>query len=171
MGRNNGSQVKWGIYALSYLVMYFIKICILNRIPIYGALPELAPLVVAAVGCYEGSLGGALYGLGVGFFCSAVYFRGGTMMIPICTVTGVLAGLTTRRQIGKNFLGVVLCGAMGVLVLEGARVFYYYTFGGNDMETLLRIAVPEGLYSLVFVIPIYFVYAAIYQRYRTDTEL
>ncbi|MCD7843998.1 MAG: hypothetical protein LUG17_05185, partial [Clostridiales bacterium] len=139
MGRNNGSQVKWGIYALSYLVMYFIKICILNRIPIYGALPELAPLVVAAVGCYEGSLGGALYGLGVGFFCSAVYFRGGTMMIPICTVTGVLAGLTTRRQIGKNFLGVVLCGAMGVLVLEGARVFYYYTFGGNAMDTLLRI--------------------------------
>lgn len=171
MGRNNGSQIKWGMYALAYLAVFFVKNSIFNRIPIYGALPELAPLAVAAVGCFEGSLGGAAYGVAVGLFCSAVYYRGGTMMIPICTLIGMLSGLTTKRQIGKNFLGVCLCGIMSVLVLEGGRVFYYHFLGQNPLPILMKLAVPEGIYSAVFIIPIYFFYSLIYRRFRTDTEL
>lgn len=171
MGRNNGNQIKWGMYALAYLVVFFVKNSILNRIPICGALPELAPLAVAAVGCFEGSFGGAAYGLAVGLFCSAVYYRGGSMMIPICTLIGLLSGLTTNRQIGKNVLGVVLCGIMSVLVLEGGRVFYYHFLGKNPLPVLLNLAIPEGIYSAVFILPIYFLYSFVYQRFRTDTEL
>lgn len=171
MGRNYGSQIKWGMYALAYLILYFLKSCIFNRLPLMGAIPELAPLAVAAVGCFEGSFGGAAYGLAVGFFCSAVYYRAGSMMIPVCTLTGLLSGLTTRRQIGGNVLGVTLCGVLSLLLLEGTRVFYYHFFGNNSLETLRTIAVPEGVYSLLFLLPVYLLYAVIYSRYRTDTEL
>jgi hypothetical protein len=171
MGRNNGSQIKWGIYALCYLLVFFVKHCIFNRIPIYGVLPELAPIAVAAVGCFEGSFGGAVYGLVAGLFCSAVYYRGGSMMIPICTLIGMLSGLTTKRQVGKNVLGVLLCGGMGILILECVRIFYYHVFGQNSLETMLSIAVPEGIYSAVFILPIYFLYSWVYRRFRTDLEL
>lgn len=171
MGRNNGSQIKWAVYALAYLLVFFVKTSIFNRIPLYGAIPELAPIAVAAVGCFEGSFGGAVYGLAVGLVCSAVYYRGGSMMIPICTLIGLLSGLTTNRQIGKNFLGVVICGTLSVVLLECIRIFYYHFFGLNEVQTLLTIAVPEGLYSLCFVIPLYFLYTAVYNKFRTDTEL
>lgn len=159
------------MYVLAYLVMHLLKVGFFNRFPVNGAVPEIVSIAVAAVGCFEGSLSGALYGLGVGLFCSTVYYRGGSMMIAICTLVGWLSGLTTNRRVGKNFLGVTLCGSLSIILLEGIRVFYYFVFGGNDMETLLSIAIPEGLYSLVFVIPMYFMFAIIYINFRTDMEL
>lgn len=171
MARNHGSQIKWGAYVLGYLLLHMLKFGILNRLPVKGVVPELVTIAVAAVGCFEGPVSGALYGLGVGLFCSAVYYRGGSMMIAICTLVGWLSGLTTDRQVGKNFLGVTLCGTLSILILELVRVFYYLVFGKNQLDTLLSIAVPEGLYSLCFVIPMYFLFALIYLNFRTDMEL
>ena len=178
MGRNNGSQIKWTAYALAYAVVFLVKTLIFNRIPFHGAVPELAPIAAAAVGCFEGSFSGALYGLAVGFFSSAVYYRTGTMMIPICTVVGMLSGFTTRRQIGQTVLGVVLCGALGIVLLEAGRVGFYHLFGMNlqetvsiPLETLLAIAIPEAEYSALFLLPMFFLYAAIYHNFRTDMEL
>lgn len=159
------------MYTLSYLALYLLKLGVLNRIPYRGALPELAPIAVAAVGCFEGPLSGSLYGMGVGIFCCAVYYRGGSMMIPICTLIGLLSGLTYKNRVGKNFLGVSLCGILSVFLVEGVRVFYYHVFGKNSIETLMVFAKPAVQYSLIFVIPIYFLFAFIYIRYRTDTEL
>lgn len=171
MARNHGSQIKWGLYALAYLVLAFLKLNLLNHLPYHGAFPELAPIAAAAVGCFEGPFSGSLYGMGVGLFCCSVYYRGGSMMIPICTLAGLLSGFTYRLQIGRNFLGVSLCGTLSVFLMEGVRLFYYHFFGGNDMEVLMRIAKPEVLYSLLFVIPIYFLFVLIYVNYRTDMEL
>lgn len=145
MARNHGSQIKWTAYALAYLAMHLLKFGFLNRLPVRGAVPELATIAVAAVGCFEGPFSGALYGLSVGLFCSAVYYRAGSMMIAICTLVGWLSGLTTDRQVGKNFLGVVLCGSLSILLLETVRVFYYHFLGKNSLDTLLAIAIPEGL--------------------------
>lgn len=171
MTRNHGSQIKWLAYSLAYVLMHLLKFGFLNRMPMNGAVPELATIAVAAVGCFEGPVSGSLYGLGVGLFCSAVYYRVGSMMIAICTLVGWLSGLTTDRQVGKNFLGVSLCGSLSILLLESVRVFYYYFFGRNSLEVLLDIAVPEGIYSLIFVIPMYFMFAVIFLRFRTDMEL
>lgn len=171
MARSHGSQIKWTAYSLAYLFMHLLKFGLFNRIPVNGAVPEFATIAVAAVGCFEGPFSGALYGLGVGLFCSAVYYRAGSMMIAICTLVGWLSGLTTDRQVGKNFLGVVLCGSLSIVLLEGIRVFYYHFFGRNAMETLLAIAIPEGLYSLAFVIPMYFLFALVFLKFRTDMEL
>ncbi|GEM_PF-1747686 len=178
MGRNNGSQIKWAAYGLAYVLVFFLKTTIFNRLPFHGAIPELAPIAAAAVGCFEGSFSGALYGLAVGFFSSAVYYRSGTMMIPICTVVGMLSGLTTRRQIGKTVLGGLLCGLVGIFLLECGRVGFYHVFGMNlqetvgiSMDTLMKLAVPEAEYSALFILPLYFLYAAIYNRFRTDMEL
>jgi hypothetical protein len=178
MGRNNGSQIKWAAYALAYALCLFLKITLFNRLPFHGTLPELAPIAAAAVGCFEGSFSGALYGLVIGFFSSAIYYRSGTMMIPVCTVIGMLSGFTTRRQIGKTVLGVVLCGALGILLMEASRVGFYHLFGMNlrqtesiPMDTLLKLAIPEAEYSAAFLLPMFFLYAAIYNRFRTDMEL
>lgn len=171
MRRNFGSQIKWGMYAAAFLLVFFLKSCVLNRFPIYHAIPELAPLAVIAVGCLEGSLSGSIFGLAVGFFCNAVYYRSGGIMIPMCTLLGLLSGFTTGRQIGRTPLGMALCSVVGMVLLELSRVGYYNLFGGSSLSTLWKIAIPEGLYSLVFALPIYGLFWLVYSRYRTDMEL
>jgi hypothetical protein len=39
------------------------------------------------------------------------------------------------------------------------------------VETLLSIAIPEAQYSAFFLLPMFFLFAGIYHRFRTDTEL
>lgn len=171
MKRNLGSQIKWGLYAAGFLLVFFFESCVFNRFPISHAVPELAPLAVIAVGCFEGSLSGAVYGLCVGFFCNAVYYRSGAIMIPMCTVLGMCSGFTTGRQIGRTPLGMAVCSILGMALLELGRVGYYHFFGGNPLDTLWSIAIPEALYSLVFALPVYALFWVIYQHYRTDSEL
>ena len=72
----------------------------------------------------------------------------------------------------------VLCSAVGIALTEAARVGFYHLFGMNlrqtagiPMESLLTIAIPEAEYSALFLLPMFFLYAAIYHRFRTDTEL
>lgn len=171
MKRTNATQRKWGAYTLTYFALFALKCLILNRIPISGAIPELAPIAAAAVGCFEGSFGGSLYGMAVGFLCSAVYYRSGTMMIPICTLVGLLSGFTRGRQVGQNVLGVFLCGTFSIVLTEAVRIGYYHYLGGNSFDTLWSIALPEGLYSFAFILPIYIIYALVFNRFRTDMEL
>ena len=72
MIRNNANLIKWTSYALAFLLVFFFECCVLNRFPLHGAIPNLSILVVVAVALFEGSINGAIFGLAIGFFCSAV---------------------------------------------------------------------------------------------------
>ena len=164
MGRNNANLIKWISYSLVFLLIFFFESCVLNRFPAFGAIPMLAPLVVVAVALFEGSFSGALFGLGVGFFCSAVYYRGGLLMLPILAMIGAGTGATRKQKIGRSLLGCAICGLGGMVLLELAHLSYRLLFDGTPLSALLHIALPELFYSMVFLIPIYLLI-------RTVTEL
>lgn len=171
MARNHGSLMKWLCYSGGFLLLFFLESCVLNRFPIAGCIPVLAPLAVVTVACFEGCLSGSIMGLCVGVLCALVYYRGGPIMVPVCTLAGLLAGATTNQQMGKTLPGVLLCNLGGILLLEGAQIWLRCFFRISDLRTLLRIAVPEGLYSLVFALPTYLLFWLIYRRFRTDSNL
>lgn len=171
MLRNHGSLIKWLLYSAVFFLFFFLECCIFNRYPIHGAVPVLAPLTVITVACFEGSLSGSLMGLAVGTLCSLVYYRGGALMIPVCTVLGMLAGITTTRQMGKTLPGTLLCDVEGIFLLEFFQVSLQHVFLQTELDPLLQIAVPEGLYSLLFALPVYWLYRLIYHRFRTDFSL
>ena len=109
MIRNNANLIKWTSYALAFLLVFFFECCVLNRFPLHGAIPNLSILVVVAVALFEGSINGAIFGLVIGFFCSAVYYRSGLMMIPIYTIIGACTGATRKEKIGRSLLGCAVC--------------------------------------------------------------
>lgn len=171
MLRNHGSLIKWLLYTAVFFFLFFLESCVFNRFPICGGIPLLAPLAVITVACFEGSLSGSIMGLAVGVLCSLVYYRGGVLMIPCCTILGVLAGATTTKQIGKTLTGVLLCNVAGMFLLEFVKVWLQHIFQLIELSTLLRIAVPEGLYSLLFALPAYALFWLVYRKFRTDSEL
>lgn len=171
MGRNNANLVKWTSYAMAFLFVFFFESCVLNRFPAFGAVPILSPLVVTAVALFEGSLNGAFFGLAVGFFCSAVYYRSGLMMIPVFTIIGVCTGATRKQKIGRSLLGCIICGLGGMVLLELCHMASGLLFQGNPLSTVAQVALPELVYSMIFLIPIYLLIRTVYRRVRTDTEL
>lgn len=170
MIRNNANLIKWTSYALAFLVVFFFECCVFNRFPIHGAIPFLAPLVVVAVALFEGPINGGIFGLVIGFFCSAVYYRSGLMMIPLFTLIGAGSGATRTQKIGRSLLGCAICSLGGMLLLELFQVGVHFS-QGNDLGVLVQLALPEVLYTLPFLIPIYFLVHAVYRRVRTDFEL
>lgn len=170
MIRNNANLIKWTSYALAFLLVFFFECCVLNRFPLSGAIPNLSLLVVVAVALFEGSINGAIFGLAIGFFCSAVYYRSGLMMIPIYTIIGACAGATRKEKIGRSLLGCAVCSLGGLIFLEVCQVLRFF-LGGTALSVLAALALPEALYSLPFLIPIYFLVHAVYKRVRTDYEL
>ena len=158
MIRNNANLIKWTSYALAFLLVFFFECCVLNRFPLHGAIPNLSILVVVAVALFEGSINGAIFGLVIGFFCSAVYYRSGLMMIPIYTVIGACTGATRKEKIGRSLLGCAVCSLRFLLK-------------GTSLSVLASLALPEALYSLPFFLPIYCLIHAVYKKVRTDYEL
>lgn len=171
MARNHGSLIKWLTYSGGVLLLFFLERCVLNRLPIYGCTPVLAILAVVTVACFEGCMSGSILGLCVGTLCALVYYRAGQLMVPVCTVCGLLAGATTDRQMGKTLPGVLLCDLGALLCMEGLHVWIRVVFWRQELDGLLRIAVPEGLYSFLFALPIYALFRLIYRRFRTDGNL
>ena len=158
MIRNNANLIKWTSYALAFLLVFFFECCVLNRFPLHRAI------------LFEGSINGAIFGLVIGFFCSAVYYRSGLMMIPIYTIIGACTGATRKEKIGRSLLGCAVCSLGGLIFLELCQILRFL-LKGTSLSVLVSLALPEALYSLPFFLPIYFLIHAVYKKVRTDYEL
>ena len=65
--------VKWGVYALALLPIWFLEAYLLPHFPILGVKPVLLPLATVAAAVLEGAAGGAGFGLGVGLLSCFLY--------------------------------------------------------------------------------------------------
>ena len=158
--------IKWCSYALVFLLVAGLENLIFARLPIWGVVPVIAPLAVVAVGVFEGSTAGAVFGIAAGAFCDALYLSGGGMTIA-CTLMGLFSGITTQYAFNASLAGCYICSALSLAGLDGVRVAVRL-FRGAELDSLLRIAVPEVLYSLALTLPVYLMFRAVYRRVGGD---
>ena len=103
----------------------------------------------------EGALAGAGFGLAVGVLCDAVYFGGhGFLTLGLCLI-GWGAGAASQYVLSRNFGGCLLCAAAGLVLIDMVRVFAGLFTGLASLPALLRVALPEVLWSLCFVCLLY----------------
>lgn len=146
---------KWTIYGLALLPVWWLEVFVLNRFPVLGVFPMLLPLAGVAVAVLEGTLAGAGFGLAVGVLCDAVYFGGhGFLTLGLCLI-GWGAGAASQYVLSRNFGGCLLCAAAGLVLIDMVRVFAGLFTGLASLPALLRVALPEVLWSLCFVCLLY----------------
>ena len=134
---------KWLIYGLALLPVWFLETYVLSRISIFGVSPTLLPLAAITVAVLEGGASGAGFGLAVGVICDAVYGTNGAMTLSL-TLLGAAAGITAQSLVRQNLVGCVLAA-------------------------LLRVAVPEFLFSIIFVPLIYAIFHWVWSRTQFAT--
>lgn len=147
--------LKWFFYALATLPIWWLGAFVLNRFPVMGVIPMVLPLAAAAVAVMEGPAGGAGFGLFIGVLCDATYYgEHGVLTIVLC-LTGWAAGVVSRYVLRPNFGGCVLCSAGVLGVLGLGQVAWGLFTRLATLPVLLQVAVPEFLWSMVFLLPIY----------------
>lgn len=161
--------IKWGVYTLALLPVWFLEVYVLNRFPLLGVIPMLLPLAAIAVAVLEGGLAGAGFGLAVGILCDAVYYGSGGAMTLGVALLGAGAGIATQYGLRQNLLGCFLCSAGALFLIDLLRVLHRL-FLGHPLAALLRVAVPEVLWSLVFVFPIYGIFLWVHKRVPESTH-
>ena len=163
--------IKWGVYALALLPVWFCECFLLNRLPLLPVTPMLLPLAAVSVAVLEGAVAGAGFGLGVGMLCDAVYFgTNGAMTIGIC-VAGMVAGALAQYLLRQNLLGCLLCSLLALAAMDGVRILTRLVWGDWELGAMLSLAGREILLSLIFVFPVYALFLWVYRRVPKKTVL
>ena len=163
--------IKWGAYALAVLPVWFLELFVLGRIPFPGAGPMLLPLAAIAVAVLEGSIAGAGFGLAVGVLCDAVYFGGAGAWTIGLALLGALAGAASRYGLRQNLAGCLLCSLGSLIVIDGLRMLRRLLAGTAAPGAMAAVALPEILWSMLFVFPIYALFRWVFNRVPKRTVL
>ena len=135
--------IKWGVYALALLPVWFCEVYILNRIPVLGVIPMLLPLAAVCVAVLEGATAGAGFGLFVGMLCDAVYFNAdGAMTVVVCLI-GVGAGALAQYVLRQNLLGCLLCSLAALAFIDAGRIAARLLTGQAGLPAMLSVAGRE----------------------------
>ena len=138
---------KWFVYALGLLPVWLLDAYILPRWPLWGVAPMLLPLAVAAVAVPEGAYAGTGFGMAVGLLWELAYPGGFGGLVFFLALAGMAMGAVSQYALSQSFPGCLICSA-GVLA----------------MIVLLRVGVPEFLWSLAWTPLVWLLFRSIYNR-------
>ncbi len=155
---------KWLIYGLGLIPVWLLDAYILPRYPVMGVAPSLLPVAVAAVAVLEGTFAGTGFGLAVGLLWELAYPGGFGGLVLGMALAGMLAGGVAQYLLRQSLLSCLLCSGVILSVLDGLRVLTGLFINAAPLSVLLRIAVPEILLSLIWVLPVWFLFHAIFRR-------
>lgn len=159
---------KWLVYTLALLPVWWADAYILSRYPVFGVTPTLLPVAVAAVGVLEGTSGGAGFGLGVGLIWATAYPGSHGGRVLLLALTGMATGGASQYALAQTLLGFLLCAAGTLAVVEGLQVAVELFLMTAELETLLRVAIPQLLLSLCWAPLVYVLFYRVFRRVGGD---
>lgn len=155
---------KWGLYGLALLLIFVLQTMVFSQFQVFGVCPMLVPVAVAVVAVWEGPAGGAGFGIAAGVLCDASLYNTDGFFTIVLMLAGLLSGLAAEHVLNSGFLSSVLCSLGSLVGIDLIRSVEMLIREQPTMAALLRVAVPEVLYSLVFVIPVYWIMKGVYNR-------
>ena len=155
---------KWTVYALGLLPIWLLDAYILPRMPLWGTVPMLLPLAVAAVAVLEGAYSGTGFGLAVGLLWELAYPGGFGGQVFFLALAGMAMGAVSQYALSQSFLGCLLCSAGVLGLLDLLRVAQRLFINAASLSDLLQVAAPEFLWSLAWTPPVWLLFRAIYHK-------
>ena len=163
----NVTVVRWLLYSLAFLLCCLIQGLVMQHILLRGVFPFLYPAVVAVLAAQEGPFSGTAFGLVVGLVCDLTVdgplpcFY--TLLFPL---VGLLAGLIAEGLVSAGFLCSLAATAAAFVLVDGARILLLLLSGLGDVSRALMLSLQETALTLVFVLPVHLLFAAIHRKCR-----
>lgn len=152
-GRIHGRRV------LKYLVYMFLALLCQNmlftRLRIFGVCPMALPAVAVAVGMFEGSSWGALFGVVMGIFADMAYLENTILFTVLFPSLAFAAGFLTHFFVNRRFFAFMGTAALGILITAVMQMLG--TFAADTWSPAMPLtAALQTVWSLPFAVPAYF---------------
>lgn len=144
--------IKWIAYLAALVVVSAVNYSVLSRLPI--ALPLLLPMAAVAAAVLEGPKFGALFGMYTGLLTAVVGHKG-LFCIPLLALLGWACGLLAQYVLRRDLVGHTLCALGATLLWELWQVGSRWVTHTASLPLLLKVALPELLWTLIFSFPVY----------------
>lgn len=144
-------MIKWTAYGIVLAVIAIVNYYVLGRLPM--ALPLMLPMAAVAAGTLENPKFGAGFGLMAGLLLSVLGHRN-LLCIPILSVAGCLCAILARH-VRRDLVGNLIYSCVLALLWECVQVLWLLARGTAPILPLLKVALPELLWTVVFSFPVY----------------
>ncbi len=151
--------------ALWYLLCVIITISLQNllfsRVAIFGVHALFVPVIVIAIGIFEGAVWGAALGLVAGYFCDLTMLESTALFMVLFAVLGFAAGFLTEFLINRRFFSFFVLAIAALLVTAICQIVPLWIFRSTPFLDLLPTVLLQVLWSAPFAVPAYFAVKAI----------
>lgn len=144
--------LKWIAYLLALAAVTVVNFEVLGRLPITQ--PLLLPVMAVAVGVLEGPRFGAAFGMAIGLVMSSAGHRS-LVCIPVLALIAWLCGLLAEHVLRRDLVGQLLSAVVVMVLWEAVEVLIRAAEQVAAPGLLLRIALGEWFWTLVFSFPVY----------------
>jgi len=163
--------IKWTVYALILLPVWFLEAYLLSELPLFGVKPMLLPLAAMAVAILEGASAGAGFGLAVGVLFDAMAPGVPGAAILLMALLGLGAGLLAQYVLRQDLWGCLICSALALIAIDALRILVRVLTSAAPLGAMLSLAGREIAWSLCFAPLVYLLFRWAFNRVPKATVL
>ena len=160
---------KWSLYTAALLLLIAAQQCLNLLSPIFGVLPFLMPIIIAIVAALEGPMPGTIFGVAVGCLCDLL---GGGVFSGIYTFSffwiALCIAIISKYWVMHSAFGSLIYAAIAFLILDVFQILYLLLWKHASLQIMLILAGKELLISILFAIPILFLFRYLHSLFRYD---
>ena len=142
-------------YALYLFLTMVLQNMVLTHIRPLGVCPFILPAAVVAVGMFEGSTWGAVFGLIMGIYADMAFVDttvGFTVLFPALAFG---AGFVAQFFINRRFFGYIVVAAAALLITSLMQMLWVLV-SDSWSSSMLTTALLQSAWSLPLAVLLYF---------------
>lgn len=155
-------------YILCVIVTISLQNLLFSRVEIFGVHPFFVPVIVVAIGVYEGAVWGAALGLITGYFCDITMLDSTATFLALFAVVGFAAGFLTESLINRRFFSFFVLALAALAAAIVCQIVPLWIFKGTALGKLLPTMLLQLVWSAPFAVPAYFAVKAISIRRKEE---
>lgn len=156
------------LYLLCIAVTLWLQTAVFSRIAVLGVKPMFVPVIVVAIGLWEGGVWGAVLGLVTGVFCDMAYTGVTALFLVLFAAYGFFSGVLAIYFINRRFVAYLILAAAALALTAAVQIVPLWFFRGASPGGLFPVAGLQAAWSLPFAVPAYFAAKAISGRAKIE---
>lgn len=152
------------LYAVCVILTLGLQNMIFSRVEILGVRTMFVPVIVVAIGLFEGGVWGAVFGLVTGYFCDMSFSANTVLFLVLFAAFGFFSGLLADYLVNRRLYSYVIIAAAALFICPMCQIFPLWIYRGTPLGSLMPTVCLQALWSLPFSVPAYFAVRAIASR-------
>lgn len=152
------------IYLLCVIVSIGLQNLLFARVSFWGVHVMFVPVIVVAIGIFEGGVWGAVFGLICGWLLDMTMLSSTATFLVLFALLGFGAGFLTEFVINRRFFSAMLLSLLALGITAACQIVPLWAFHSTPLGDVLPTAGLQTAVSLPFAVPAYFAVKAISAR-------